>query len=174
MIELESERLCIREAAEEDLPALLEVYLSNPDFVAMNEGARGEQGYYDLEMFQRDWQVQRMMPGGRVLGIYLKETDEAVGQANYLEENPDDGMPWLGLLMIAREHQRRGLGTEAFRQLAAFFHEMYGWPVLRIGVLKQNRLALAFWERRGFRRVETTSRERAIVMEAALDALAGE
>ena len=172
-MELESERLRIREAEPEDLPALLPVYLSNPEFVAMNEGARGEQGYYDLEMFQRDWQVQRMMPGGHVLGIYLKETGAAVGQANYLEENPDDGRPWLGLLMIVRERQRQGLGTEAFRRLAAFFREVYGWPALRLGVLKQNSPALAFWERRGFWRVAGADRERAIVMELVLDAFAG-
>lgn len=168
MAEIESERLRIREAEAEDLSALLAVYLSNPEFVAMNEGARGEQGYYDLEMFQRDWQVQRMMPGGHVLGIYLKETGAAVGQASYLEENPDDGMPWLGLLMIARERQRRGLGTEALRRLAVFFRAAYGWPALRLGVLKQNTPALAFWERRGFRRVADAERERAIVMEIAL------
>ena len=171
MVEMESERLRIHEAEPEDLPGLLPVYLSNPEFVAMNEGSRGEQGYYDLAMFQRDWQIQRMLPGGHVLGIYLKQTGEAVGQANYLEENPDDGMPWLGLLMIAREHQRQGFGTEAFQRLAAFFRETYGWPVLRLGVLKQNAPASAFWEHSGFRRVEGAGRgERAVVMELPLAA----
>ena len=168
MVELESERLRLREAEAEDLPGLLPVYLSNPEFVAMNEGTRGEQGYYDLAMFQRDWQVQRMMPGSHVLGIYLNGTDEPVGQANYLEENPDDGMPWLGLLMIARQLQGQGLGTEAFQRLAAFFRETYGWPVLRLGVLKQNAPALVFWERRGFRRVEGAGGERAMIMELPL------
>lgn len=168
MVEMESKRLRIREAEPDDLPALLPVYLSNPEFVAMNEGSRGEQGYYDLAMFQRDWQVQRMLPGGHVLGIYLEQTGEPVGQANYLEENPDDGMPWLGLLMIARGSQRQGLGAEAFHRLAAYFRERYGWPVLRLGVLKQNGPALAFWERLDFRRVAGAGGERAVVMELPL------
>ncbi|HEX6799923.1 MAG TPA: hypothetical protein VF116_19585, partial [Ktedonobacterales bacterium] len=99
MPEIETPRLRIRDAEAEDLPELLPVYLSNPDFVRVNEGSRGEAGYYNLEMFQRDWWINRMMPGGHVLGIYLKATGEAVGQANFLEENPEDGMPWLGLLM---------------------------------------------------------------------------
>jgi hypothetical protein len=108
MIELESERLRIREIVPDDLPALLPVYLSNPQFVAWSEGSQGEAGYYDLAMLQRDWQVAQMMPGRVMLGIYLKATGEAVGQADYLAENPDDGLPWLGLLMIAGSHQRRG------------------------------------------------------------------
>lgn len=103
-----------------------------------------------------------------MLGIYLKQAGEPVGQTNYLEANPDDGMPWLGLLMIARERQRRGLGTEAFQRLASYFHDTYGWPALRLGVLKQNAPALAFWERRGFRRVKGAEHDRAIVMERSL------
>lgn len=168
MVELETARLRLRDAEADDLPALLAAYLSNLEFVAMNEGARGEQGYYDLAMFQRDWQVQRMMPGSHVLGIYLKATGEPVGQANYLEENPDDGMPWLGLLLIASGHQRHGLGSEAYNGLVAFFRATHGWPALRLGVLKQNSAALAFWERRGFRPVEGAGGGRAIVMETAL------
>jgi|SRR5579871_83040 RimJ/RimL family protein N-acetyltransferase len=153
MIELESERLRIREIVPDDLPALLPVYLSNPQFVAWSEGSQGEAGYYDLAMLQRDWQVAQMMPGRVMLGIYLKATGEAVGQADYLAENPDDGLPWLGLLMIAGSHQRRGLGSEAFARLAQHFREDLGWTRLRIGVLEQNTPATAFWEAQGFERV---------------------
>ena len=154
MLELETPRLRIRDAEAADLPDLLPIYLSNPNFVRMNEGSRGAAGYYDLEMFQRDWWIYRMMPGGHVLGIYLKVTGDAVGQANFLEENPDDGMPWLGLLMIAAPHQRQGLGREAFEALAAHFRSTYGWQALRLGVLAPNTAALAFWQALGFEQVE--------------------
>lgn len=154
MLEIETPHLRIRDAEAEDLPDLLPVYLSNPEFVRMSEGSRGEAGYYDLEMFQRDWWINRMMPGGHVLGIYLKATGEPVGQANFLEENPEDGMPWLGLLMIAAPHQREGLGREAFEALADYFRTAYGWPKLRLGVLVSNTTGLAFWQALGFTRVE--------------------
>ncbi len=153
MFELETPRLIIRDAEAADLPDLLPVYLSNPDFVRMNEGSRGEAGYYDLKMFQRDWWINRMMPGGHVLGVYLKATGEPVGQANFLEENPEDGMPWLGLLMIAARYQRQGLGREAFDALATHFRIAYGWPALLLGVLTPNTTALAFWQALGFAQV---------------------
>ncbi len=79
MIELGSARLRLHEVAEDDLPALLAVYLSNPEHVAESEGSGGVPGYYDLAMLQRDWWIARMMPGRHSLGLYLKETGEAVG-----------------------------------------------------------------------------------------------
>ena len=153
MIELESARLRIREVAPDDLPGLLPVYLSNPQFVAWNEGSQGAAGYYDLAMLQRDWQVAQMMPGRVLLGIYLKATGEAAGQADYLAENPDDGLPWLGLLMIAGPLQRQGLGSEAFARLVQHFRDDLGWSRLRLGVLEQNTPACSFWEAQGFARV---------------------
>jgi len=166
MLTLESSRLTLREVEADDLPALLPVYLSNPVFVALNEGSRGESGYFDLEMFQRDWWVQRMMSGSHWLGIYLTASGAAVGQANFLEENPADGYPWLGLLMIASAHQRQGLGSEAFACLADHFRAAYGWAALRLGVHPENAPAPAFWQHLGFRFVER--RDRAIVMELTL------
>jgi RimJ/RimL family protein N-acetyltransferase len=154
-IELESARLVIREVAPDDLPLLLPVYLSNPEYVAQSEGSRGEAGYFDLEMFQRDWQIAQMTPGRHMLGMYLKETNEAVGLADFLEEDPEDGQPWLGFLMIARAHQRQRLGTEAFTCLAGYFKNHYGWPSLRVGVMKANTGALVFWRRLGFQETPT-------------------
>jgi RimJ/RimL family protein N-acetyltransferase len=92
-----------------------------------------------------------------MLGIFRndsKDEVEAVGMAEYLEENPSDGYPWLGALQIASVHQRQGLATEAFDRLAEYFRAEYGWRALRLGVLRRNAPALAFWSSLGFRRVE--------------------
>lgn len=62
-------------------------------------------------------------------------------------------MPWLGLLMIHRDFQRRGFGRESaggFLQWAA----TQGWPEVRLGVVKENRDALSFWRALGFREYE--------------------
>jgi RimJ/RimL family protein N-acetyltransferase len=165
-ISLESARLLIREVAPADLPALLPVYLSEPDYVAQSEGSRGEAGYFDLEMFQRDWQIAQMTPGRHMLGLYLRENGKAVGLADYLEEHPEDGQPWLGFLMIAHTQQRQGLGTEAFERLARYFQDQYGWPSVRVGVMKANITALAFLRRLGFQEAlvgDATEKQRAIL-----------
>lgn len=144
MVDIESARLRIREAEADDLPGLLPTYLSSPEYVALNEGSQGEQGYYDLEMLQRDWWVARMTPGRHMLGIYLKATGEPVGMADYAEEGPSEGTPWVGALLIARDCQRQGLGREAFEALAAHVASALGAKRLRIGVRAENAAGLAF------------------------------
>jgi GNAT superfamily N-acetyltransferase len=91
--------------------------------------------------------------------------------ADYAEQGPDDGLPWLGALMIAATWQRQGLGSEAFAYLADYFRAEYGWTALRIGVLRQNRRALAFWPQLGFAPIaypNDTIPDPIIVMERAL------
>ncbi len=151
MITLTTDRLTIREAAPDDLPGLLPVYLSNPDLVMANEGSQGEPGHYDLDMFERDWWIASLTPGRHMLGVYLLATGAPIGLADYLEENPDDGLPWLGQLMIHRGEQRQGYGAEAFRALMAYFRAEYGWATVRAGVARQNVVALTFCERMGLR-----------------------
>jgi RimJ/RimL family protein N-acetyltransferase len=154
MIELESERLQLREMAEEDLPLVLPVYLSNPDFLQQQEGSEGEAGRYDLERWQRDWAISQMMPGSHWYGCYLKANDEAVGFIAYLEENEDDSKPWLGALTIHKAYQRQGLGSEAFYRLIDYFRHYYGWSLLRAGVLESNQAGRAFLQHLEFQPVK--------------------
>ncbi len=148
MIELESTRLRIREITADDLPAVLEVYMSNTEFRQQMEGSEGEAGRYDLERFQRDWHIAQMM-GRYTLGAYLKASDEAIGYIEYIEEY-DDGKPFLGALTIHADYQRQGLGTEVFERLAKHFREDNGWTVLHCGILAQNKPSLAFAHQLGF------------------------
>ena len=53
-------------------------------------------------MFQRDWQIAQMTPGRHMLGVYLKAMGEAVGLADFLEEDPEESRPWLGFLDRSR------------------------------------------------------------------------
>ena len=124
MIELESERLFIREIAADD-----------------------------LERWQRDWAVAQMMPGRHMLACYLKADGAAVGFAEYWEE-VDDGWPWFGALTLHKAHQRQGLGLEAARRLLAHFRQDYGWPLVRAGVMEQNEAGLALARRLDFQPVE--------------------
>ena len=148
MVELESKRLQIRELTADDLPAVLEVYMSNTEFRQQMEGSEGEAGRYDLERFQRDWHIAQMM-GRYTLGAYLKESGVAIGYIEYVEED-DDGKPFLGALTIHADYQRQGLGTEAFERLAQHFREDNGWTVLHCGILAQNKSGLAFAHHLGF------------------------
>lgn len=154
---IESARLWLRAAEADDLPALLAVYRSHPDYVAMNEGSRGEQGDYDLEMLQRDWWLARMMPGRHMLALALKATGVVVGMADFAEEGPTDSHPWLGALVIAASHTRQGLGRESFARLADHLHTAHSATALRLGVRQENAPALAFFRAVGCRPIARPS-----------------
>ncbi len=152
MIGLESERLRIREIAADDLEKLLAVFLSNPDALLQTEGSEGEIGKYDFERWQRDWYIAQMMPGRHMLGCYLKENDEAIGFAEYVEEHDRLGQPWFGAIVIRKDMQRQGLGSEITGVVIAHICEETGALLLYSGVLEQNVRGHALARHVGFTR----------------------
>lgn len=96
MIVMNSTRLQIRTITPDDLAAVFSVHVSDPDFLRFREGSRGEPGRYDLEAWERDWQVAQFIPGRHALACYLEANGECVGYIDYLEEQMM-GIPGLGL-----------------------------------------------------------------------------
>lgn len=169
---LETPRLVLAEVTPELLPELLQVFTSNPFYVGMTEGPEG----YDLAKLQRDWQLAAATPGRHMWAICRKCDGAAVGMVDFLQENPSDGLPWIGLLIIRGELQGQGYGTEALEALFDHFRRDRGWKALRIGVIAQNAPALAWWQRRGFKPIGTVRRRlpagdcEIVRMECRLDA----
>lgn len=158
MLEIMTKRLQIRETTADDLPALLPIYLSNPTFVKQNAGSEGEVGRYDLDRWQRDWQIMQMMPGNHRLGCYLKTDLTPVGILDFLEAG-DDGNPWLGTLVIHLAYHRQGLGTETFQSLAGYAQQQMAWTTLRAGVKAVNAIGLIFLKHLGFQLIEEGSQQ---------------
>lgn len=170
--EFETERLVVRRVGADDLVTLLDVHTSNPGYLDLTEGSLGEPGRYDLEMLQRDFAIARMTPGRHLAGLFLKQSDELVGLLDWMEENPLDGKPWLGLLMIRADQQRQGYAVEAFEGLAQRLRT-HGASVVRAGVVVRNPAGRLLTRRLGFEAVSTTvtrmtSEEEVVVLERAL------
>lgn len=147
---LETERLFIRDAQGDDLDSLLQVFLSNPEYLGWTEGSADEPGRYDLPMLQRDWTIATMTPGRHFLGVFDKANREAVGVADFLEEHPDHGIPWIGLIEIRGDRHRQGLGREIIDRLLQHFQQDRGRSEAGAGVLVRNGSGLAFLRAMGF------------------------
>jgi RimJ/RimL family protein N-acetyltransferase len=122
------------------------VFTSNPAYIELMEGPAG----YSLAQFQRDWQVAQTS-GRTMLSIRRRADQTVVGVAEFLEHNPDDDRPWLGLLIIRGDLQRQGHGSEALRGLLEYGTQARGWPELRIAVNEPDQGAMHFWQQEGFR-----------------------
>ena len=77
--------------------------------------------------------------------------DELVGILDLLLRYPDDQTVYLGLLLIDRAHQGRGVGTAAFQALERDLLPRWPWARrLRLSVVGTNDQTLGFWRRLGF------------------------
>jgi RimJ/RimL family protein N-acetyltransferase len=149
--------------------ALLAVYRSNPAYLALTEGSDGEPGRYDRGMAERDLAVARLTPGRTFAAIVSRVDGAVVGVLDWLDENPSDGEPWLGLVMVRADRQRDGIAAEAVGGLLAHL-QARGAAAVRAGVIARNPAGLALLQGLGFRRVGTTTmrmtaRETVLVLE---------
>lgn len=79
----------------------------------------------------------------------VMDGDDVVGCADVLKGYPDEGVVFVGLLVIREGMRRVGLGTAAYTRLEEIFR---GWGSrrARLAVVERNIGALEFWGSVGF------------------------
>jgi RimJ/RimL family protein N-acetyltransferase len=126
------------------------VFESNPQYLEWTEG-----GEYDLGALRMDWESAERAGDRHMLALRDPDTAQPVGVIEYLENNPDDGHPWIGLIMVAADRQREGLAGEAMLAVCDFVHLNWASPV-RIGVIDENQAGLALAISLGFEQYAET------------------
>jgi RimJ/RimL family protein N-acetyltransferase len=149
------ERLRVRPALRQDLLTLLPVYASNAAFLSLTE-VHSDYALADLE---RDLDDVERTPGCHLLAAFGPSDGQAVGVVEVLEQNPADGLPWIGLLMVHGRLQRQGIGGALARGVAATGCAALGWTRVRLCVLDENRPALSFWRGLGFQKVDLVEKD---------------
>lgn len=135
----------LRPLEEEDLPQVLALYQSNPEYNALALDSPPT-----LETCRED---RTDLPPGRLpehklfLGYFQGERLAAVWDlvAGY----PEESTLYLGLLELDGTHQRQGLGSRLVRALLSLGKEA-GFAAVRLGCLEENRWGFAFWSKMGF------------------------
>jgi RimJ/RimL family protein N-acetyltransferase len=148
-----TERLDARAVEEADLDALLAVYLSHPEVLAVTEGSSGEAGHYDRGMLERDLWISELDPARRTAGLFLREGGACVGVLDWVDAGPNDGLPWVGLVMVHADHTRRGYGREALTGVLAH-GAATGWTRVRAAALAEAPAALALLRAAGMQELE--------------------
>ena len=151
-----TERLGVRAVEEADIDGLLEVYLSNPQVIAVTEGSAGEPGHYDREMLERDLWMSELDEARHTVGLFLREGGTCIGVLDWLDRNPDDGSPWIGLVMVHGDHQRRGYGREAVGGLLDIGRSQ-GWTRVRAAAIADDAATRGLYEALGMREVDRRS-----------------
>jgi RimJ/RimL family protein N-acetyltransferase len=147
-----TERLDVRGVEEGDIDGLLEVYLSNPQVIAVTEGSAGEPGRYDRGMLERDLWMSGLDENRHTAGLFLRDGGTCVGVIDWVDRDVGSG-PSIGLVMVHAEHQRRGYAAEAMRGLIAAGRET-GWTRVRASALADDPATTGLYEAVGMREVD--------------------
>jgi RimJ/RimL family protein N-acetyltransferase len=146
-----TERLDVREVEEADIDGLLEVYLSNPQVIAVTEGSAGEPGHYDRGMLERDLWMSELDEARHTAGVFLRDGGACVGVIDWVD--PDaGGSPSIGLVMVHAGHQRRGYGREALLGLIAAGRES-GWTRVQASALADDPATTGLYNAVGMREI---------------------
>jgi RimJ/RimL family protein N-acetyltransferase len=84
-----------------------------------------------------------------MLALRERQTGELIGVIEYVDLNPNDGHPWIGLIMVAPHRQREGLAGEAVTAVCEHVNLNWASPV-RMGVIDENQAGLALAISLGF------------------------
>jgi ribosomal protein S18 acetylase RimI-like enzyme len=124
---------------DDDLPAALDVYLQCEDFLSLGPVAKAT-----LEMVEKDL-TQSRQEHGTYCGI-RNDTGELIGVLDFISRPT----AYLSLLMIAKPHRSRGLGTAVMSGLEAYLKQTAGCVLIESGVQVNNDIGIRFWKKYGF------------------------
>lgn len=140
-----SKRLEFRLVTEKDFEDLVEVYNSNPVYLEISEGTPK----ITVEAVKRDHEESLSFENGYSVAIREKGASKVIGVAQFIQRNPRDNNPWLGLIMLHKEKQKLGYAREFFEILLTWYQDN-GFSSLHLGVLEKNQEVIPFYERIGF------------------------
>jgi len=143
-MELLGNRLLIKDVGINDAETLLPVFNSDEQFNIWS----GIGPTMSLEALQAELQETLALPEGTVWQI-RNQTGTLVGVAETALLHPSHGA-WIALLLIARDFQGHGYGSEAATLLERHFFSSPEITQIGLAVLVKNTPALAFWEKRGY------------------------
>ncbi len=135
----------LRPLTEADLPAWQAVYEATP-------------GYFRLmtrrppspQQAAADFAAAREMPGRIQWGIFIPgaEGPELVGVVDL--RLAEDNLARIGLLLVAEPHQRRGIGSQAYRLIERWLRDQMHVRTIEISVAAANVGAQRFFQKHGY------------------------
>jgi RimJ/RimL family protein N-acetyltransferase len=145
-MELHGEHLVLTSVPIENAPCLLQAFNGDRQFNQWSGHASG----LTLDQIRVDM-LETLNQVDGVVWHLADQTEALVGVAKTVLFS-SLGIAWIDLLVIRRAFQGRGYGSEAATLLETHFFSSARIGQIMLAVLVQNTPAMAFWEKRGYRR----------------------
>jgi GNAT superfamily N-acetyltransferase len=122
------------------IPAALEIVNSNPDYNILENG----------NPLRTVEEVRLEFLNSKTDCFLVILENKTVGIIDFLENNPRDNYPWIGLFMLHGDYHGKGYGKKVYFSLEEKLKQKK-FNCVRIGVLQKNVNVLEFWKSLGFR-----------------------
>lgn len=143
ILSFSGKQLVIREMQRAELPYVLGMYNSNPQYNLL----RSRTDTMNLSELEAEYHSALAIPHGYWLLLTVKEAP--VGVMHVVLSSEHDAKSWVSLLVLHASWQRKGLGTEAVK-LFEDFCLLRGTKHIHHGIIAYNEPALLFWGKLGY------------------------
>jgi RimJ/RimL family protein N-acetyltransferase len=126
------------------------IFNSNPDFVRDTEGSEDRSAHTIEEVSRWPLITGQARENQRFLALRLRESGQLIGIADLLTPHPRGDYAALGLLILHRAWQGKGLGREAAGVIENVLSSE-GWMEVEVVVQRVRLRSRRFWERCGYR-----------------------
>lgn len=136
----------IRPIVPDELDSILHVYEQCEDFLAL-----GPVSTASMDMVLKDLEISKA-EGGIFCGIY-GTGGHMIGVIDYVPSNyqGDEHAAYLSLLMIAAPFRSQGIGKAVVESIEREIQKEPAIQIILAGVQVNNRQAVKFWQRNGYR-----------------------
>lgn len=146
-------RFLVRPLIEADIPAILKLYETNPYYFEYCPPPPTAASVLD--------DMTKLPPGKRredkhFVGYF--DGDRLIAVLDLVAGYPSDEKAFIGLFMLDKAYQGRGLGSQLIVELLEYVTRQF--KTLRLGYVATNSPAKAFWEKQGFVPTGEKSREK--------------
>jgi RimJ/RimL family protein N-acetyltransferase len=107
-------------------------------------------------MLERDLWMSELDEARHTAGLFLRDGGTCVGVIDWLDRNPEDDIPWIGLVMVHGDHQRCGYGREAVLGLLDLGRAQ-GWTRVRAAAIADDAATRGLYEAVGMREIDRRS-----------------
>ena len=150
-----------RKLTEADVPDILDLYLENTEYFKHCPPSPNR------ETVKEDMVAlppKKEFADKYFIGIF--DDNFLVAVMDLIDRYPDNQTVFIGLLMVSKSYQRKGIGTYITKALSQTLRTE-GYVRIRLGYVKTNLSAQSFWLKQGFQPTGAESvRENYTVIEA--------
>lgn len=150
--DIESRDYSVHLLSLEDVKAIQALYDQCVDYMLLVDGHPAGKNAAEEEF--KDLSPGISLDDRFMFGI-IDAIGELTGVLDVLRGYPDQGIWWIGLLLLVPEMRSQGIGKKVLQGLTGYIRASGGKAIM-LGVVKENERAYQFWHKVGFEFVQET------------------